>query len=190
MTMLKREDCNLRLLGAEDLEIVLAWRNSERIRANMYTDHLITLAEHRAWFERSKKQTTSVYLIFEVQNRSVGLVYFTGIDMKNGRSYWGFYLGEENLPHGCGTALGVIGIAYAFTQLNIRKLCGEAFAFNGPSIRFHKKLGFVEEGRFMKHVLKRGIYEDVVSFALFQEDWENNRQVLDEIAFSSGKALV
>lgn len=187
--MLKREDCQLRLLAAEDLENVLAWRNSERIRANMYTDHLITLAEHKAWFERSKKQTTSVYLIFEVQNRSVGLVYFTDIDMKNGRSYWGFYLGDENLPHGSGTALGVLGIAYAFTQLKIRKLCGETFAFNGPSIRFHKKLGFVEEGRFVKHVLKRGIFEDVISFAMFQKDWENYRQALEDAAFSSGESL-
>lgn len=181
--MLKRAECSLRPVESGDLEKILEWRNSERISANMYGDHVITLEEHRAWFEKSRLQTGSLYLVFELQNRPVGLVYFTDIDKVNGRSYWGFYLGEADLPRGSGTALGVLGLGYAFTKLNIRKLCGEAFAFNEASIRFHKKFGFAEEGRFVRHVLKRGVYEDVVSFALFQDDWHNERQALDDRAF-------
>ena len=184
--MLKREDCNLRPIEWDDLEKILEWRNSERIRSNMYSDHIISLEDHRAWFENLKLHSTSIYLSFEVQNQLAGLVYFTDIDTKNSKSNWGFYLGEENLPKGSGTAMGVLGLEYAFIQLKIRKLCGEAFSFNNASSRFHKKLGFVEEGRFIKHVLKRGIFEDVVSFALFREDWMNNR-VLYEAAFALEK---
>ena len=187
--MLKREECRLRPIEWDDLEKILKWRNSERIRANMYTDHIISLEEHRAWFERSKLQTTSVYLVFDVQDQPAGLVYFTDIDKNNSKSHWGFYLGEENIPRGSGTVMGVLGLDYAFTQLKIRKLCGEAFAFNDASIRFHKRLGFSEEGRFIKHVLRRGVYEDVVSFALFREDWLNKQQNLNGAAFVSENAL-
>ncbi|MEI6207384.1 MAG: UDP-4-amino-4,6-dideoxy-N-acetyl-beta-L-altrosamine N-acetyltransferase [Desulfuromonadales bacterium] len=176
--MLKPEECSLRPIELDDLEKILQWRNSERIRANMYTEHVISLEEHMAWFERLKLQTTSVYLVFEVRNLPVGLVYYTDIDKNNSKSHWGFYLGEEKLPHGSGTVMGMLGLDYAFTQLNIRKLCGEAFAFNDASIRFHKKLGFAEEGTFTKHVLRRGVYEDIVSFALFSEDWLIHREKL------------
>lgn len=188
--MLKREECGLRPIELNDLKIILEWRNSDRIRNNMYTDHVISIKEHKAWFERLKHNTTSVYLVFEILNRPVGLVYFTDIDKKNNKSYWGFYLGEEKLPRGCGTAMGVLGIEYAFTQLNIRKLCGEAFIFNDASTRFFMKLGFVEEGKFVKHMLKNGVYVDIISFALFRDNWIKNRQNLNEAAFSAEEATV
>ena len=182
-----RSECKLRAIVADDLPKILTWRNSERIRANMYTDHVITPEEHRAWFDRVKGHKGSVFLLFEVQDRPVGLVYFTEIDTANDRSNWGFYLGEENVPRGCGTALGMLGLEYAFTQLKLRKLSGEAFAFNRASLRFHEKLGFREEGRFAEHVLKRGVYEDVFAFALFRQDWLSRRQALEEAAFEAGE---
>ncbi|MDD2367120.1 MAG: UDP-4-amino-4,6-dideoxy-N-acetyl-beta-L-altrosamine N-acetyltransferase [Desulfuromonadaceae bacterium] len=188
--MLKRDDCNLRHIEREDLEKILRWRNSERIRKNMYTDHVISADEHMAWFERSKVQNSNLHLIFEVKEKPAGLLYFTDIDMNNSKSYWGFYIGETDLPHGSGKALGVLGLAYAFKQLNIRKLCGEAFAFNDASIRFHKKLGFAEEGRLIKHILRRGTYEDVVLFATFHEDWIKIQQKLYEAAFVSEKTQI
>lgn len=184
--MLDREACRLRPITEVDLEKILVWRNSERIRMNMYTDHIITMEEHKAWFERQKQSKSSVYLIFALNGEPAGLVYFTDIDRKNGRSFWGFYLGEEDLPRGSGTALGWLGLDYAFDRLATRKLCGEVFAFNTSSINFHQKLGFVQEGRFLKHVLKNGGFEDVISFALFREDWEKVREKLAEIAFSQG----
>ena len=182
--MLKREECKLRPIISDDLEKILSWRNSERIRVNMYSDHSISLSEHTAWFERLQLQETSKFLLFEAVERPAGLVYFTDIDAENNRSHWGFYLGEENLPRGYGSALGTMGLEYAFNNLNIRKLCGEAFAFNDASIRFHEKFGFAVEGRFVKHVLKRGVYEDVISFALFRESWITKQQELSDTAFA------
>jgi len=46
------EECGLRPIEEGDLATVLEWRNSERIRANMYTDHLISREEHRAGFAK------------------------------------------------------------------------------------------------------------------------------------------
>jgi UDP-4-amino-4,6-dideoxy-N-acetyl-beta-L-altrosamine N-acetyltransferase len=174
--MPEREECNLRPVAEADLEKVLEWRNSERICANMYSDHIISMEEHNAWFEGVKGRNNSIYLVFELHNRPVGLVYFTGIDLANSRSHWGFYLGEEGLPPGTGKAMGKLGLEYAFENLQIRKLCGEAIAFNEASIRFHRKLGFIEEAHFVKHILKNGVHEDVISFALFKDDWLKNKE--------------
>lgn len=178
--MQRREDYHLRPIQEKDLEMVLDWRNSDRIHANMFTDHKITQNEHRNWFENLKEQQTNIYLIFEFQQRPVGLVYFTNIDRNNNTCSWGFYLGEKDLPKGTGTLLGIIGIEYAFDKLNIRKLCAKVFAFNETSIYLHKKLGFVEEGKFSKHILKNKCYEDIVFFALFKEDWQNTGSIREK----------
>ena len=177
--MLRREDYRLRPVEEADLPRILEWRNSERIRVNMYTDHIISIEEHRDWYHNLRKGGHSVCLVFERLDRPCGIVNFTGFDRKGGRCDWGFYLGETDLPRGTGDVMGMLGLEYAFEKLNIRKLCGEAFAFNTSSIKFFGRLGFSEEGRFSRHALKCGKHEDVVRFALFKEDWEKNREQLE-----------
>ena len=46
--MLRRDDCQLRPVLESDLGLIRQWRNSERIRANMFTDHIISSEEHLA----------------------------------------------------------------------------------------------------------------------------------------------
>lgn len=185
-----RNDYSLRPIAEADLGKVLEWRNSERIRSNMYTDHFITLEEHRSWFDLLHKKKTDIYLVFELFQKPVGLTYFTNIDPKNGKCFWGFYLGEENLPRGTGTIMGTLGLEYAFEELHIRKLCGEAFRFNTASIGFFQRFGFVEEGHFVKHILKNGNYEDILFFALFCHEWQNKRANLARTVFAQEDGML
>ncbi|WCK54191.1 UDP-4-amino-4,6-dideoxy-N-acetyl-beta-L-altrosamine N-acetyltransferase [Aneurinibacillus sp. Ricciae_BoGa-3] len=163
----------LRLINENDLKLILSWRNSEKVRRNMFTDHEISIDEHRNWFQNLEKNNTALYLIFEIDNQPRGLVSFSDIDYGNKNCLWGFYLGQENLPKGTGYIMGCLGLHYAFTEMKMRKVCGEVFNFNKVSINYHKKLGFKEEGYFKKHVLKNGQYEDIVCFALFSDQWES-----------------
>jgi UDP-4-amino-4,6-dideoxy-N-acetyl-beta-L-altrosamine N-acetyltransferase len=154
-----------------DLIQVLNWRNSEPIRMNMYTDRLISWEEHLEWYLRTKDSLSSRHMIFEYQEASLGVVNITQIDSVNHKCYWGFYLGEPNVAKGCGSAMGYLGLEYIFKELGIRKLCSEAFCFNQASIKFHKKLGFVEEGLLKQHIIKNHKYQDIVCLALFQDVW-------------------
>ncbi|GLI38490.1 UDP-4-amino-4,6-dideoxy-N-acetyl-beta-L-altrosamine N-acetyltransferase [Geobacter hydrogenophilus] len=174
--MLERSQCILRPVGRDDLDKLLEWRNVERIRAFMYTDHIISPEEHAAWFERLGTNDTARTLIFEVDGRPLGVVNVTSIDRRNGTCHWGFYIGEADAPRGSGTALGYLGLDHIFGTLGIRKVIGEAFAFNEASIAFHRRLGFSQEGHFVQHVLKNGSYHDILSFALFREQWEAHKQ--------------
>jgi len=173
----------LREMTEDDLEMVLAWRNAERVRANMYTDHVISLDEHRAWFSRVKEDPEAVYLICEHQGTPIGCVNFVQIDRKNRNAYWGFYLGEEQGPRGRGSIMEYLALEYAFGPLDLRKLCCEVFCFNHPVIKLHTKFGFQEEGCFRRHVLKNGNYEDIAALAIFKEEWEANREKMEKICF-------
>lgn len=175
------KDCSLRPIEESDLDRVLGWRNAEHIRAAMFTDQIITIDEHRAWYERLKKEESIKCLIFEIHGRPVGVVSIAQIDICSKKCSWGFYLGETCTPPGSGTAMGYLALNYIFINLQIRKLCGEVLASNIKSIDYHKKFGFIVEGRFVKHVLKNGRYEDVVAFALFGEDWLNLRRGIEKM---------
>lgn len=175
---MRREEFNLRPIEERDLDLVLSWRNSERVRSYMYTDHLITPEEHRAWFERTGKAEFPTTLLFEYRGAPAGLKSFSQIDRHNNRCYWGFYLGDAELPRGCGTVMGFLALEYIFEQHDFRKLCAEAFAFNDGSVKYHTRLGFNQEGRFLEHVLKKGRYQDIVSFAIFREGWLAGKSAL------------
>lgn len=171
----------IREMTEADLATVLRWRNSDRIRKNMFFDEIITWENHCAWFNRLQENKQMKYFIVELQQRPIGLVNFTEINAKHHTCEWGFYLGETDVPRGSGTALGILGLKVAFDNLNIRKVCAEVFAFNEASLKFHKRLGFAQEGCLSKHVFKNGHYEDIVLFACFSEQWNGIKERLAEL---------
>jgi UDP-4-amino-4,6-dideoxy-N-acetyl-beta-L-altrosamine N-acetyltransferase len=181
---LTQSDFRLRRLEEQDLARVLEWRNSEKIRSGMFGDEYITRNEHNRWFDQIRHSTNSAWLVFERPAEPLGLVYFPEIDVKNAKSRWGFYIGAEHQPVGTGSALGYFGLNYGFEKLRLRKIIGEVLGSNARSIGLHKKLGFTEEGLFKAHVMKNGHYEDVLSFAIFADDWQQNRARLLHLIFS------
>lgn len=167
-------------LEEKNLELVLKWRNSEAVRSCMYTDHIITIKEHYVWFKKIKDDKDTIAKLLSFNEKPIGQVNFTQIDKKNNTCYWGFYIGDKNAQRGSGTALGILALEYMFEVKSIRKLCAEVLDFNIPSLHFHKKLGFTEEGRLVKHVLKNNHYIDVIPMGLFQENWlKEKKKLLD-----------
>ena len=171
-------DGRLRPMQSDDRDRVLGWRNADRIRTRMYTDHVIGEAEHGRWFAAALTDPTAAYRLYEHRGRPIGFVGFTAIDRLNGRCDWGFYLGEADAPRGCGTSLGLLALDEAFGPLDIGKLCCEVFAFNAPALRFLNRLGFVEEGRRVRHAMKAGVLQDVVLLGRFRDRWAEDRAAL------------
>lgn len=165
------KDYAIRLMEETDLKRVLQWRNSDRVRLNMFTDEPIAEKDHYEWFSRVRNREDSRHFIVELLRRPIGVVNLTDMDTKNTKCNWGFYLGETDIPRGSGTALGILGLTAAFEHLGMRKVCAEVLAFNEASLRFHERLGFVQEGRLSRHVQKNGKYEDVLLFACFSDQW-------------------
>jgi UDP-4-amino-4,6-dideoxy-N-acetyl-beta-L-altrosamine N-acetyltransferase len=180
---MRLSDCELRPMRAEDGPMVLAWRNQDRVRANMYTNHIIAPEEHERWFGRALGDPRAAYRIFEHGGGPMGFVSFTGIDRAHGRATWAFYLGEAEAPRGSGAAMEYLALEEAFGALGIRKLCCEVFAFNAGVVRLHQRFGFQQEGVLSRHHLKDGAYQDIVCLARFGEDWPRDRDALRSSVF-------
>jgi UDP-4-amino-4,6-dideoxy-N-acetyl-beta-L-altrosamine N-acetyltransferase len=162
----------------EDLPIVLAWRNSDRVRSMMYTNHIISQDEHLDWFVKTKDRDNEKHLVFDHQNCPMGVVNVTDINRTHSRCHWGFYIGNQDAPRGSATAMGTLALEFMFEFLAINKVIGEVLAFNEASLKYHLRLGFIEEGRLRQHISRSGIFEDIVTLAHFADRWRATRDRL------------
>ena len=152
-----------------DLELVRLWRNHPDIGKFMYSDSEISSSEHLQWFQDCKRDPKKHLLIYEFENCRLGFVKFTV--GKGAVSDWGFYTAPDTTK-GTGRQLGRSALNFAFDILSLRKVCGQALAYNSGSIIFHQKLGFKCEGAARDQHLKSGVYHDVLCFGLLSEEWK------------------
>lgn len=164
------QEHSLRPMTNADLEQVLQWRNHPEVRNYMYTTHEIHPEEHRNWFKNSKTNPSIELLIYERAGRAQGFVNITRTRFPEVAD-WGFYLAPDAMKGG-GQALGEQALNYAFAELNIHKVCGQVVGNNDRSISFHKKLGFVEEGRLRQQHCIGDKFFDVVCFGILKADWQ------------------
>lgn len=168
----------LRPMTEADLEMVLLWRNHSEVRRYMYTTHEISLEEHRNWFSRVSRESTVNLKIYELLGQACGYVNIT-----RGRcaevAEWGFYLAPD-APRGAGRSLGKHALNFAFNELNLHKVCGQALGFNERSIGFHKRLGFTEEGCLRDQHFDGTAFHDVVCFGLLENEWQMKVKELND----------
>ena len=163
------KSCSLRPLAKEDLDRVLVWRNNPDIRRYMFSQHEITEFEHYSWYNRVSEDSSKVPLIFEVEETPEGFIQFE-VDELNNCSDWGFYM-SPTAQKGFGFALGKLGLDYAFNQLKLHKVCGQAIEYNLRSKKFHLSLGFSQEGLRRKQFFQSGNYYDISLFGLLKKEW-------------------
>lgn len=162
----------IRKMTLNDLDVVLAWRNHPDIRRYMYTQHEISIEEHRAWFERTSKDSHKHLLVFEIDEKPQGFVNVTELS-SSGVADWGFYIAPDAVK-GTGLQLGVAALEYAFNKLNLHKVCGQALAFNERSIKFHHSLGFQQEGILRDQHYNGESYYAVICFGLLSNEWQSD----------------
>lgn len=166
------QDCRLRPVEEADIEMMRAWRNSDRVSAMMFSDDVITAEGQRNWFKGLRDDPDRLYLLFEVRGEAVGLIYFNPIDRQRKQATWGFYMGQERSPRGSARMMGRLALAVAFDTLGMERVIGETFVFNERSIAFHERLGFLREAVLPGYKTKRGTPQDVIRFAIEREAWK------------------
>lgn len=163
------ESCQIRKMISADIEQVLSWRNQPEVRNYMLTQHEITLDEHRQWYERNSQDPMRSLLIIEEGEILLGFVQFKSV-APGDIADWGFYA-APGVPKGSGNKIGATALNYAFQELELHKVCGQAMEFNEASIRFHRKLGFQQEGVLRQQHQIDSTYHDLICFGLLHDEW-------------------
>ncbi|MGH6955603.1 MAG: UDP-4-amino-4,6-dideoxy-N-acetyl-beta-L-altrosamine N-acetyltransferase [Caulobacteraceae bacterium] len=172
---------DLRPLLTEDADRVLAWRNSPDVRAYMYTDHVITRAEHARWIAGVEGDEGRRYFIIEADGAPVGLANLYDIDRRHQRCAWAYYLADPAVRGlGLGSYVEYWMLEFVFEGLKLDKLWCEVLASNEPVWRLHETFGFTVEARFRGHVIKQRKRVDVLGLGMLADDWRQRRPAMAE----------
>ncbi len=135
-------DARLRPMREIDLDMILKWRNSDRIRLASHKKNIISPEEHREWFTRTTKDDSRRAYIFEFRGEPAGFIHFFEINSLDRTCSWGFYLGRDDLPKGTGSVMGSAALDLVFSELKMDRVKAEVLSDNPRSAKYHEKLGF------------------------------------------------
>jgi UDP-4-amino-4,6-dideoxy-N-acetyl-beta-L-altrosamine N-acetyltransferase len=182
--VLKPEYARLRRLSDGDLELVLEWRNSPKIREQMYDPRPIEPERHRNWFALIRKDPKKEFFVFEYDHVPMGTVQFSGLD--TAVTEWGFYVGKDGAPKGMGTLMGWLAIDRIFAEhQKVERIAGEVLPFNEGSARYHRKLGFSEVVRTLRVLEHRGEEVEILRFELSRSAWLGGEKERVQTSFGS-----
>jgi RimJ/RimL family protein N-acetyltransferase len=165
----------LRPLLEEDYLFLLRWTNDPEVRPFLNRSLPTMEAEEKEWIERlhkNKGDNVVLMICLTEGDRPIGTMGLHGINQKDGVATTGAMIGEKDYwGKGYGTEAKMILLDHAFNTLNLRKICSSVFAFNGRSLRYLEKSGYVIEGTLKKQLFINGKYVDEVLLAVFKKDF-------------------
>ncbi len=144
----------LRPMGYEDTDLIVKWRNNERVRRNFIYRETFTSQGHQNWIKTMVDTGKAVqFIICEKDDmRPVGSVYFRDIDRIKKEAEYGIFLGEDDAAgKGYGTETACLAVAYAFEKMGLKKLVLRVFTDNEAAAKSYRNAGFMEES-IMKDV--------------------------------------
>lgn len=165
---------NLRPVLRADLVFLLATINDPIVRATIGSFLPQSEEEEEEWIKNlGKKKQTDITFVIEIEDKPIGMMGIGKIIWKDRTATTGAAIkAVEHRGKGYGTRAKMLLLHYAFNELNLRKICSGALAFNLASLRFNEKCGYKEEGRQKEQVFKAGEHHDLVFTAVFQKDYE------------------
>ena len=160
----------LRPITMDDTDLIVRWRNTDRVRKNFIYQKAFTPEGHIHWMETKVASGEVVqFILCETDgDRPVGSVYFRDIDPEHRKAEYGIFIGEENAAgKGYGTLAAKAAVAYAREVMGLHKLMLRVFADNKAAVRSYEKSGFVQEACLKDEFLcEDGSWRDLLMMAV------------------------
>lgn len=132
---------NIRKLELKDFEILLTWRNHVEVSSNSYNQGVISLKDHKIWFEKILNSKSIFTYILEFNQTPVGVIRF---ENESSRSTKINYLIDPN-HHGKGLGTEILKLGIEKNKVenqDQQKFHGFVLKSNTASIKIFEKLHF------------------------------------------------
>ena len=180
--MLRHGKYSLRPVHQDDLPMLLAWRNSDRISSEMLTTHKITWAEHEAWFKHIHQQKPPRNFVFCYENRAIGYMGFSDWDEKNRTCSSSSYIGAMlDVPIDAGLFVDYMGLEYIFSHTEMNKVWSYVFEHNKRAYKLNLLLGYKDEGYLRQDFLQNGRLRDVHVIGILRSEWKQEKERIDQL---------
>jgi spore maturation protein CgeD len=137
-----------RPLSAADLPVTRGWRNQQRVREQLLHSDEITEAEHQEWFDRYQYRDNDFVFVVSDEEGPVGQVAIYNVDWAQKAAEFGrLMIGEKRgLGRNYGMILTLGAVDWAFSSLQLRKLCLNVKRGNSAAVETYLRSGFVHVG--------------------------------------------
>jgi RimJ/RimL family protein N-acetyltransferase len=171
--VIRGERIYLRGVERDDLDRCHAWMADPELRKTLAQRLPLSLAREADWVERATRGQDPSEMNFAIclgeNGRHIGNCGLTAIDRDNRNANLGVFIGE---PDCRGKGLGEDAVRtlcrFAFNELDLHKICLEAYAFNAGPIRTYERVGFRHEGLLREDAYRQGRRVDVVVMGLLR----------------------
>lgn len=177
--MLKNDSVLLRPIRRSDISYFLRWFNDPEVIQYLTLYLPMTEMSEEKFIEELGTTRAKLDVLFVIEviedtsTKPIGNCGLHNINSKDREANFGIVIGEkEYWGRSYGTEAARLVINYGFQQLNLHRIYSSAVAFNERSIRFHKKVGFKEEGCMRQAIFKNGQYHDLLQFGLLRDEWK------------------
>ncbi|MEK7505778.1 MAG: GNAT family protein [Patescibacteria group bacterium] len=132
-----------------------------------------SIIAEREWFARvHKDKENQVFGIATLEGKFIGMMGLHQINLHHRTAVTGAFIGEkEYRSGGYGTDAKMQLLHYAFTELNLFKVCSSVLSGNGRSLAYLKKTGYVVEGVKKGQVFRSNKRMDQVMLAVFKPEF-------------------
>jgi UDP-2,4-diacetamido-2,4,6-trideoxy-beta-L-altropyranose hydrolase len=127
-------------LSEVEKQLVLNWRNSDEIRLNMFTNHVISMEEHSQFIEKLKDDHNNFYWLVREGSTPIGVVSAQKIDTTAESCFLGIY----SMSRGAGTRILRHFFNLWFSSLNMKTVLCEVLEDNINALEFYKRNGFIK----------------------------------------------
>ena len=174
-----------RNIGFCDFETIRMWRNSPDIARNMFSSGLITEEQQLQWYESVCRGEGGYCWFVESEGQPVGYASLVRAERSGDTYEFGLYIGNQKfIGGGYGSAILFNILEYGFTKLNAHKIICEVLSFNAPAIKLYERFGLQKQGYFKDFLRRDDERIDCVSYAVFNEEWQQIRDELSKYILS------
>jgi len=134
----------------------------------------VSLAELEQRFDERLEEADRTVMRFgiEVDGELIGECQLHFVDHYRGTCDLGIALGRPYWAKGFGQDAVRALVAFAFRDLNLRKVGLEVLADDDRAVSAYRKVGFVEEGRRRAHSWFEGAFHDALVMGILRDEWE------------------
>ncbi|WP_037576160.1 GNAT family N-acetyltransferase [Phaeacidiphilus oryzae] len=173
------ERVRLRAIETADAEAFLRFAEEEERLGGLLLPPR-SAASYETWAKaQSQAQSAAepegegIQLVIEAvgTGQAVGAVSVRHADPVSGCFEYGVTIGADHRRAGYAAEAVVMVLRYMFDERRYHKCQARVFAHNEPSLAFHRRLGFTEEGRLRDQVFFAGRHHDLVLFGILAPEF-------------------
>jgi RimJ/RimL family protein N-acetyltransferase len=174
--MLEGQFTRLRPLSLTDAEWVRRLRISPAVMRAFQYRYPITDVQQEAFVRGLAGNPEQFFFVAEdpAAGKPFGVCSLHQIDYRNQRADCGiFWDSEVNGGEIAAFEAAFLLRDYAFSYLNLQKMCAELLPDNGRAIRFNEAIGMTLEATRPRHLFYDGQFHDLLLYAQFRDDFYN-----------------